>query len=126
MKGIARTVYYCDYCDEKSLKEKSVLIHERHCMANPNRICFTEIEKIKNDRLIQLYLTAMSAINLASFLLVAIQSEAKDFEYSKSVNIIHKNLDEIWEKLDKNLEPWTGVDRIKINRKYTIIVKEIN
>jgi len=128
MKSIIKTVYCCDYCDKKSLK--SVLIHERQCLANPNRIYwekiykFVKIKKIKDDRLIQSYLTAMSAINLASFLLVTIQNETKDFDHTAPINLAHKDLNGIWEKLDKNLEFWAGRDRIEIDGKYIIIIKE--
>ena len=37
MRIIKKNVYYCEYCNKKSLR--SVIIHEKHCTANPNRIC---------------------------------------------------------------------------------------
>lgn len=37
MRIIKKNVYYCDYCKKKSLK--SLAIHEKHCTANPDRIC---------------------------------------------------------------------------------------
>lgn len=37
MKVIKKNIYYCDYCNKKSLK--SVIVHEKHCTANPSRTC---------------------------------------------------------------------------------------
>lgn len=37
MKVIKKNVYYCDFCEKKSLR--SVKIHEKHCTANPDREC---------------------------------------------------------------------------------------
>lgn len=46
MRVIKKNVYYCDYCSKKSLR--SLVIHEKHCTANPNRTCrLCERESIK-------------------------------------------------------------------------------
>lgn len=41
-----KNVYYCEYCSKKSLR--SVIIHEKHCTANPDRECrLCDNQKIK-------------------------------------------------------------------------------
>lgn len=46
MKVVKKNVYYCDCCNKKSLR--SLKAHEKHCTANPNRICrLCERESIK-------------------------------------------------------------------------------
>lgn len=37
MRMKRKIVYYCDYCNKKSLR--SLKIHEKHCTANPDREC---------------------------------------------------------------------------------------
>lgn len=37
MKVVKKNVYYCDFCSKKGLR--SLKIHERHCTANPDRVC---------------------------------------------------------------------------------------
>ncbi len=37
MKIKVRNVYYCDFCKKHSLRPLTE--HEKHCTANPNRIC---------------------------------------------------------------------------------------
>lgn len=37
MKIVKKNVYYCDFCKKKSLN--SLRKHEKHCTANPDRIC---------------------------------------------------------------------------------------
>ena len=37
MRTKIKKVFYCDFCKKHSLK--SLIIHEKHCTANPNREC---------------------------------------------------------------------------------------
>ena len=37
MKVKKRNVYYCDFCNKRSLR--SLKTHEKHCTANPDRFC---------------------------------------------------------------------------------------
>ena len=37
MRVVKKNVYYCDYCNKKGLR--SLKIHEKHCTANPDRMC---------------------------------------------------------------------------------------
>lgn len=39
MKIIKKNVYYCDYCNKHGLSVSHITTHERHCTANPLRIC---------------------------------------------------------------------------------------
>ena len=39
MKTIVKPVYYCDYCKKRYLHKGFAEKHEKHCTANPNRIC---------------------------------------------------------------------------------------
>jgi|SRR5687767_5475208 len=39
MKTIKKNVYYCDFCNKRSLSAPSTSKHEKHCTANPNRSC---------------------------------------------------------------------------------------
>ena len=39
MKTKTKTVYYCDYCKKHSLSGGTLAKHEKHCTANPDRIC---------------------------------------------------------------------------------------
>jgi hypothetical protein len=39
MKTVKKNVYYCDYCKKRKLTSHAMLIHERHCTANPHREC---------------------------------------------------------------------------------------
>jgi len=41
MKTIKKNVYYCDFCNKKGLSASHISIHEKHCTANPKRICRT-------------------------------------------------------------------------------------
>lgn len=34
-----KTVYYCEFCRKYKLTPQSMVIHERHCTANPDRKC---------------------------------------------------------------------------------------
>lgn len=46
MRVVKKNVYYCDYCNKRSLR--SLINHEKHCTANPNRTCrLCERESIK-------------------------------------------------------------------------------
>lgn len=39
MKIIKKNVYYCEFCNKKSLAAHATSSHEKHCTANPNRHC---------------------------------------------------------------------------------------
>lgn len=39
MKTIKKNVYYCEYCNKHRLSASHIATHERHCTANPLRIC---------------------------------------------------------------------------------------
>ena len=39
MKTVKKNVYYCDFCNKKSLNGSHISKHEKHCTANPNREC---------------------------------------------------------------------------------------
>jgi hypothetical protein len=39
MKTVKKNVYYCDFCGKRKLSASHMKIHEKHCTANPNRIC---------------------------------------------------------------------------------------
>ncbi|MFA5715181.1 MAG: hypothetical protein WC998_05550 [Candidatus Paceibacterota bacterium] len=39
MKTVKKNVYYCDFCKKRGLSASSMSKHEKHCTANPNRIC---------------------------------------------------------------------------------------
>jgi hypothetical protein len=39
MKTKTKKVYYCDFCGKHKLTSNSIIIHEKHCTLNPNRIC---------------------------------------------------------------------------------------
>lgn len=39
MKTIKKNVYYCEYCNKHGLSASKMVIHERHCTANPERDC---------------------------------------------------------------------------------------
>lgn len=53
MKTKTKKVYYCDYCKKKSFYEKTMKIHEEHCLANPNNqsacIGCSECQSVKID-----------------------------------------------------------------------------
>ena len=34
-----KKVYYCEHCKKKSFQKYTMENHEKHCTANPNRIC---------------------------------------------------------------------------------------
>lgn len=56
MKIKVKKVYYCDFCKKHSLR--NLTEHEKHCTANPNRICkLCELCGISNDipKLIEKY-----------------------------------------------------------------------
>lgn len=53
MKIKTKKVYYCDYCKKHSLR--SLLKHERHCTANPNRECRLECDTVNLPKLIEKY-----------------------------------------------------------------------
>lgn len=57
MKTIKKNVYYCEYCNKHGLSAGAMAKHEKHCTANPDRICRLcgntegykdEIEEIKS------------------------------------------------------------------------------
>lgn len=39
MKTVKKNVYYCEYCNKRSLSAFHMKSHELHCTANINRIC---------------------------------------------------------------------------------------
>jgi hypothetical protein len=39
MKTVKKNVYYCDYCNKRSLGASAMSKHEKHCTLNPNREC---------------------------------------------------------------------------------------
>ena len=39
MKAVMRKVYYCDFCKARRFRVDAMELHEKHCTANPNRIC---------------------------------------------------------------------------------------
>jgi len=39
MKTIKKNVYYCDYCGKHNLSASNISKHEKHCTANPERVC---------------------------------------------------------------------------------------
>lgn len=39
MKIKERKVYHCDFCKKYGLRGATVLEHEKHCTANPKRVC---------------------------------------------------------------------------------------
>ena len=39
MKEKIKKVYYCDFCGKHRLTSNSMLLHEKHCTLNPNRVC---------------------------------------------------------------------------------------
>jgi len=62
--------------------------------------------------MIQHYLLALDLIHHAGHHLVFIENKIKNFEYSKPVNMGHKELDEIYAKLRSNFEKWQGKSAI--------------
>jgi hypothetical protein len=56
MKTVLKKVYYCDFCKKRSLSASATSHHEKHCTANPNRICGMEHkETINMPALIEKY-----------------------------------------------------------------------
>ena len=50
MKIKIKKVYYCEFCNKHSLR--TLVEHEKHCTANPNRVCkLCEIFEISNNLL---------------------------------------------------------------------------
>ncbi len=39
MKTVKKNVYYCDFCNKRGFSSGHMRAHEKHCTANPNRIC---------------------------------------------------------------------------------------
>lgn len=39
MKRVLKYVYYCDFCNKRTLSGGSINTHEKHCTNNPNRVC---------------------------------------------------------------------------------------
>ena len=50
MKTVKKNVYYCDFCNKRSLSASHMIKHELHCTANINRECkLCDYDDFEND-----------------------------------------------------------------------------
>lgn len=59
MRIVKRNVYYCDFCKKRGLR--SLKVHEKHCTANPDRVCRL-CDNISVKRIIEKYKTYFKII----------------------------------------------------------------
>lgn len=83
------------------------------------------MKKPKLIDIIQSYLLALDALHLAGTHLVLIENFIGEFKYSKPVNIAHKEMQEIYNKLRDNFEAWQGKSAIDFDMKFKYRLKEI-
>ena len=55
MKTVVKNVYYCDFCNKRSLSASHTKKHEKHCTKNPDRECGLCKQNIDLKPLIEKY-----------------------------------------------------------------------
>lgn len=48
MRGVWKTVYYCDFCGTRRFQRAAMERHETHCTANPDRSCRWRIDGVRH------------------------------------------------------------------------------